>query len=609
MSARRWSNVSYLDAIRPDPGWRTDYALLASYSADLVALSAALLAMAGLDDDRGSGSKVDFANAVEQLAGRVRLVAQAGRLVASAKVPKILTILDRFVREVRRDEKNASWHPKVALTKQVADGDKSAQWRLWIGSRNLTRDLSWDIGITLIGHPGGSGIEVAGIPELGQVLAEHAQLSGISASAVRSELRKVRWHAPPGCIVKSIRLLDEGISRGLPASPPSVRNLIVVSPFLDGATVRDLGKWGGSETQRILVSSRAELAKLAAQTGEPLSGFQELLFLDAPIPDEQSANDVVDRENASAQDEEPEPRGLHAKIVYAECPSQRLLWTGSANATQRGWNGPNTEIVAELSVSPDIAAGLEEFINSAERVQLSALKEPIEVNQVDERLEEARKQVASSWNVIQQCDDDGRFLSSAIDPSPLEPEVSLSVGLLGAAQVLWPRKANTVRLPPVTPSEVTEFVCCRLTLGDSSISWLQRAPTDPPPDDERDRRALARYLKPRTFLMWIRSLLTDESGGDGGGDWDRDDDRPPPRPVSTAAPNWWSPTIEEVLKAWSRDPASLALIDKKVRHYLKLYEQQSDVEQTAEEREEQTVVAEFQHVWQVLRQELVLEAK
>src|SRR6266446_7080598 len=78
MSARRWSNVSYLDALRPDPGWRTEHAFLTSYSADLVALVAAVLALAGVADDRGSGSKVDFANAVDQLADRVRLVAQAG---------------------------------------------------------------------------------------------------------------------------------------------------------------------------------------------------------------------------------------------------------------------------------------------------------------------------------------------------------------------------------------------------------------------------------------------------------------------------------------------------------------------------------------------------
>jgi hypothetical protein len=75
MSSCRWDSVSYLDALRPEPGWETEFAFLASYSADLVALVAVLLALAGLDDDRGSGSKVDLATALDRLKDRVRLVA------------------------------------------------------------------------------------------------------------------------------------------------------------------------------------------------------------------------------------------------------------------------------------------------------------------------------------------------------------------------------------------------------------------------------------------------------------------------------------------------------------------------------------------------------
>ncbi len=100
-------------------------------------------------------------------------------------------------------------------------------------------------------------------------------------------------------------------------------------------------------------------------------------------------------------------------------------------------------------------------------------------------------------------------------------------------------------------------------------------------------------------------MLTGDSAGDGSGDWDDEDGTRSPRKVPHAAPSWWAPTIEEVLKAWSRDPASLVLIDKKVRHYLKLYQEQTDIEQTEEER---SVVAEFHKTWLVLRRELVLEA-
>jgi hypothetical protein len=131
---------------------------------------------------------------------------------------------------------------------------------------------------------------------------------------------------------------------------------------------------------------------------------------------------------------------------------------------------------------------------------------------------------------------------------------------------------------------------------------LQRAPLDPPPGEERDRQALARYLDPRTFLLWIRSLLTGDAAGDGSGDWDDDDKGSLPHESSRAAPTWWAPTIEEVLKAWTREPTSLVLIDKKVRNYLKLYQEQTDTEQPPEDRR---VVEEFYKTWNTLRRELV----
>jgi hypothetical protein len=604
MSSRRWSNVSYLDAIRPDPGWKTEYALLASYSADLVALVAALLALAGLDDDRGSGIKVDFANAVDQLANRVRLIAQAGRLVAPAKTPKILAILDRYIREVNHNETTASWHPKIALTKQVFEDGKNSQWRLWIGSRNLTRDLAWDIGLSLIGRIDGDGTEIVGVPALGHSLTTHANLPGLSPNAVRTELRRVRWEAPSGCRIRNLQLFNSNEKRELPQEPARMQKLVVISPFVDGTVIGKLGKWGDTGTHRTLLSTHSELAKLAGQMNKPLCGFHELLYLEAPVADEDTADDVSDRENAESQDEEPEPRGLHAKLIYVETASQRIVWTGSANATQRGWNGPNTEVMTELEVTRDVADGLGDFVKSAKTLSLDELTEQAEPDEVRERLEEGRKQVAGLWSVKLLSENGEHYLSGRADPNPSDRAIQLSVGLLAAAYVPWPKGLTKVRLPQVAACELTELVCCRLTLEQSSLSWLQRAPMDPSPSDERDRHALARYLDPRTFLLWIRSLLIGEPSGDGSGDWDevvknRSHDKSP-----QTSPMWWAPTLEEVLKSWSRDPASLVVIDKKIRHYFKLYQEQTEAEQSNEER---LVVEEFYNNWQVLRRELVRE--
>jgi len=602
MSTHRWSNVSYLDAIRPDPGWRTEYALLASYSADMVALTAALLALAGLDDDRGSGSKVDFANAVDSLADRVRLIAQAGRLIAPPKSPKILAILDRYVREVNLDK--SSWHPKAVLTKQIAEDGSGTQWRLWIGSRNLTRDLAWDIGLTLVGRIDGKESVVPGIAELGMTLAEHAKLPGLRSAKIKTELQQVQWDAPPGCSLRSLLLLTGEQARTLPQEPPKMKKLVVISPFLDGAIVEALGKWGDPHTSRTLVSTRSELVKLAAQTRKPLTAFNELLFLDAPAPVDLADFDSADRENATTQDEEPEPRGLHAKLIYAEGPGGRRIWTGSANATQRGWNGPNTEVIAEMDVTSEVTAGLDDFVKSATTIRHDELGDAVEPDEIEERLEEARKYVAGFWSITQRLDDLGPMLESKADPNPPDTGVELSVGLLGAVQVPWPRGTAMLSLPHVDQGEITELVRCRLAIGDASVSWLQRAPIDPPPGEERDRQALARYLDPRTFLLWIRSLLTGEPFGDGGGDWDDQANSQSRRASRKTGPTWWAPTIEEVLKSWSRDPSSLILIDKKVRQYLKLYEQQTDSELTPQDRK---VVADFHATWKVVCRSLLME--
>lgn len=115
MDDRHWQRHSYLDVLRPDAGWRVDYAVLATYSADLIALVAALLALAGIEEDEDSATKVDFANAYEVMRGRLRILVQRGRLASPQRHAPVLSILDRFVREVGSDEARGSWHPKIAL--------------------------------------------------------------------------------------------------------------------------------------------------------------------------------------------------------------------------------------------------------------------------------------------------------------------------------------------------------------------------------------------------------------------------------------------------------------------------------------------------------------
>ena len=611
MTRRHWEGLSLLDALRPDPGRRVSHAVLATYSVDLVALVAALLALSGCDDDRGSGSKVDLAQAVEQLRGRVRILAQAGRVQTPKKSLKIMVLLDQFLTEVQADEQTGSWHPKAALVRYEQlqqDPPLHPQWHFWVSSRNLTRDMSWDAGMLLVGQSGGGGRKIPGLTAAANDLLDRAELSGEDTAALRGELEQLNWQGPPRVQVEQLDLLTPGMpGRGLPAAPKGVREMIVISPFLDATTVQALGNWGDTSTRRLLMSTRESLTKLSAQNPQALPGFAgHCLAMESPEESIVTLFDEGEQPSAPGVDpgeQELEGQGLHAKLIYARHAAGQTLWLGSANATQRGWKGPNYEVVARLTLSdPAIAEGLETLIELGRSFDVTQKVEaPFEPDEI-KLLEQARNQVAARWQVTQQHSPKECLLVAEQPPHPDHGDVKLEVGLLGYPLREWPRGVNPLALNAVPLADMSELLQIQLSLQGSQLSWLQKAQLNPLPGLERDRQALARHLDARTFLMWIRSLLSQGDLLDGGGDWWRD--RTPQgataKGSAVGALNW-APTLEDVLRAWSRNPDTLADVDRKVRHYLDIMKTIEDQDRTDEESK---ALEEFWRAWQVLSSEL-----
>src|SRR4051794_36567879 len=85
---------AFLQALRPAPGEVVDFAVLTTYSADLVVVTAALLALAGFDGDDGSESKVNLVDAYDRLKSRLVVLHQSGRLAVPAKRLAVLKLLD-----------------------------------------------------------------------------------------------------------------------------------------------------------------------------------------------------------------------------------------------------------------------------------------------------------------------------------------------------------------------------------------------------------------------------------------------------------------------------------------------------------------------------------
>ncbi len=111
-------------------------------------------------------------------------------------------------------------------------------------------------------------------------------------------------------------------------------------------------------THRPLVSTTLELQRLLRKDNEVFRGFEHVLVQplpDLPAEDVELLVEAIPRAVGSAESEEVPPAGLHAKLFFAAKGARRQLWVGSANATGRGWEGRNFEVVAELSIARDVA--------------------------------------------------------------------------------------------------------------------------------------------------------------------------------------------------------------------------------------------------------------
>lgn len=595
---------SLLDVLRPPVGWRIDRALLSAYSADPAVIAAALLALAARDDDGGSGTRAGLARALLELRGRVAFILQRGRIAAPRRGGLVLGMLDRFVREVpwnegrEDDDEGRSWHPKLAVLRLVPDAGGSARWKLWLGSRNLTRDTSWDVGLAVEGQTEGPGQLLPGFPEVVERLARAA---GEIQEWGRHlpEAASLRWEVPRGLRIERVALhMPEDEGRTYPPQPAGVSELFAVSPFIDGMTVNHLGGWGDGRTQRTLLSTNEELARLAGQQSQPLARFTDLLALPAAAfePDPAIAEESVEADM--------EGRGLHAKFLWAEHAAGATLWLGSANFTRRGWSR-NAEIVAEVAVerrgsaraAVSLIEGIRAFRDQCVTVRLADLPEAAEPDEVMERLEGARRTIAARLDARQHVLPDGGTL--VVNPTPLRtdsPDIRLFVSRLTGTAIVWDADATSARLPPVPDGEISELLLLSVMLGEQRLSWLQVAPFDPPLGsrrDDRDAACLAAWLGARGLLSAVRDLLTGHLDGEGGGAWDADiaASSRRGRPVREVV----LPTVEQALRAWIAEPRRLALVDRMLR--LAAPPASSD---PAEQEAWQKLIA-FRRSWKVIR--------
>ena len=297
---------------------------------------------------------------------------------------------------------------------------------------------------------------------------------------------------------------------------------------------------------------------------------------------------------ADDEEEEEVGRGLHAKLLFMRSGRKRTLWLGSANATMRAWTGRNVEVTAELTVSESVEKGLTALLGSARLVDAPNMEHSLDAAALEEEaLERARAQVATRWAAVLGTDDEGMRLTHRSDthpggPHPDESDIVLEVGTLHGQLLVWPAQQALLHLGQVVPAERSEFVRVRISRGDKGLSWLQRAPADPPFGEDRDRAAFVHFLGAKGFLLWLAGLLAD---GDrqGEGDWTIDEPQKREGLGTCPVPDSSLPTLEEMLSAWARDPETFREIDRRVSQYLPAVHEQCGQEEPANGEDAQTL--------------------
>ncbi len=595
-----WPIGSLLSQLQPEPGWEIEKAVISTYSADLRVVGAVLLALCGTSTDPELANKVRFAQTLRRLTDRVAFVVQRGRIHRPSSLHAIAGLLDRFVFEADCDEgarqNGRSWHAKFIVMRWRNPETKARSWRLWIGSRNLTRDLSRDVGMALVegdhALPESSMREMVAATKRLQAWLPHRVKAFTSRDL--SELAKTTWQLPTGVSDISFRWID-GTNR-FPVYEPSAKRVIAISPFVDKGAITWSQKWAAKGVRPTIVAPLSELAREIPSDSSLLTATE--LFVQPSCIEEglsiesQSSAENAKDESEGGDDQEldrsEEASAIHAKIVYVQQRDATELWIGSPNLTRRGWSR-NFELAVNLksrSSRDPWRSELESIVQKSQLYRPAAVPQTVQALDRDE-IERVRKWLSAKLAPIQVRENGIVTVRASAAPDLRQLKLVVGSPWSKVHTKPWPDGATVVELGPLDLAECSDLLFFTLSLNAAESSWLMRAPFEPALDQERDRQSLSVYLGPEGLLNLLRAEI-DSRAAITGPPWD--EPGPPDRSTSNQTLRLGlGPTLEGLLKHYIAAPDQFAALARTVAFFeaeaVKWTPQQQAIEELVQFRE------------------------
>lgn len=592
----------YGASLQPPAGYILDAAVATTFSLDFETALAAPVSLALFAAENRDDLLIHplaLLEGAERIAGHLLIFTDAGHIQAHARPhSRLCSLLEQIIVEVAAPNDGA-FHPKMwALRFKPMHSDEPTRLRLLVLSRNLTRDRSWDLALTLDGvvtrRPRSvnrplvdfvrrlPGLATAGLPDGARALTE----------MIAEDLRRVDWSLPEP--FESVAFAVNGLG-GTPWRPGRCARLGVISPFCDDEALSMLASLPSAD-KPVLVGRPDELAAVSPET---LGGFSRVAVLD---------------EMAATEDgEEPDGatlHGLHAKAFVAETGWHTAITLGSGNATRPALlSGRNVELFATLTGKRSRVGSVEEILGDAGFGRLTRPFVPDELAAADAEqraaeahLEAARRDLCRRGLKL-RCEraepaDDG----SALWRVWLLTPVPLPLTGIGALRV-WPitrgeahgrdalealRLGHPVDLGAMPLVDLTRFLACHLTdVGGGFAALFSTGLEMEGLPAERHAAILCWVIDSReAFLRYLRLLLSElgdpfaaalaAHAGTGRGAWhDAADDMP---------------LLEEMVRAFCRGGDQLQAIERLITRL-----------EAARAHEADPIPAAFRTLWNTFR--------
>ena len=322
--------LSYGELLRPDVGYRLDFAVGMTYSLDLEALLGVPISLGLLEegDEEQMRSPLYVLEAIRESAGKIALFCNAGSIQLPERIQSVYSLLEESVFQVKRPDKS-SFHPKLWVLKYSSpEGD--TYLKLLVLSRNLTFDTSLDLCVALRGRLGRARRKKN--KPLADLLAYAAQFASTVKRKAVLELAEEVGRVADFEVehpFEDYAFFPMGIP-GYPGTDTGLlerkRDLFVASPFLSDDIVARLTDFRGRKT---LITRKASV------TPRVFEAFDHVYI----------TKDVLsDNEFGAKQD-------IHAKLYFAAMEDGNYLYIGSANASHNGFYR-NGECLLRLKYKP-----------------------------------------------------------------------------------------------------------------------------------------------------------------------------------------------------------------------------------------------------------------